>query len=127
MLGDKPVIATVAVKDMEAAKGFYEGKLGLKADEARPDGTRYKAGNTYIFVYPSQFAGTNKATYAAWAVGSDLDKIVEDLKSKDVKFEQYDGIPGVTREGDIHKFGEMRAVWITDPEGNILNLVDEQM
>ena len=30
MLGDKDVIATVAVKDLEVARRFYEGVLGLK-------------------------------------------------------------------------------------------------
>jgi catechol 2,3-dioxygenase-like lactoylglutathione lyase family enzyme len=29
MLGDKTAVATIAVKDMEAAKKFYEGTLGL--------------------------------------------------------------------------------------------------
>ena len=127
MLGDKPAIATIAVKDMAVATKFYEETLGLKKDEERPDGTRFKTGDSYVFVYPSSFAGTNKATYAAWAVGSDLEKIAADLKSKDVKFEQYDDIPGVTREGDIHNFGESKGVWFQDPDGNILHLNDQQM
>jgi catechol 2,3-dioxygenase-like lactoylglutathione lyase family enzyme len=127
MLGDKPVIATIAVKDMEAAKKFYEGTLGLKPEEPGPDGTRFKSGDSYVFVYPSQYAGSNKATYATWAVGGDLAKIAADLKTKGVTFEQYDDIPGVTREGDIHKMGDMSAVWFKDPDGNILNMVDNQM
>ena len=31
MLGDKTAFATIAVKDMDAAKKFYEDTLGLKA------------------------------------------------------------------------------------------------
>lgn len=127
MLGDKTAVATIAVKDMDAAKKFYEGKLGLTAEEERPDGTRYKSGNSYVFVYPSQFGGTNKATYVAWAVGDDLDKIVADLKGKGVTFEQYDSIPGVTREGDIHTMGDLKGVWFKDPDGNILNVINQKM
>ena len=127
MLGDKPVAAVVAVKDMEAGKKFYGETLGLTVgDTDDPGGTMYKCGNgTSIFVYPSQFAGSNQATAATWGVGQDLDKIVADLKSKGVKFEQYDNLPEVKREGDIHVMGELRAVWFKDPDGNILNLVNQ--
>ena len=83
----------------------------------------YKCGSSQLFVYPSEFAGTNKATAASWVVGDDLDKIIADLKSKGVKFEQYD-MPNVTREGDVHVMGEMRAAWFKDPDGNMLNLVN---
>lgn len=126
MLSDRPVAAVIAVKDMDAAKGFYEGTLGLtKSDMDDPGGVMYKAGNgTMLFIYTSQFAGTNQATAATWAVGSDLEKIVENLKSKGVTFEHYDNMPQTKLEGDIHVMGEIKAVWFKDPEGNILNVVN---
>ena len=58
---------------------------------------------------------------AAWQV-ADLDAEVSALRSRGITFERYD-MPGVTREGDIHSFGNRRAAWFKDPEGNILNLV----
>jgi len=127
MLGDKTAVATIAVKDMETAKKFYEGVLGLTVDKVDPGGggNLYKSGNSNVLVYPSQFAGSNKATAASWGVGDDLEKVIEDLKGKGVKFEQYDNIPNVKREGDIHVMGDLRAVWFKDPDGNILNLVNE--
>jgi catechol 2,3-dioxygenase-like lactoylglutathione lyase family enzyme len=122
MLGDKNCGAVLAVKDMAAAKDFYENKLGLtKAGGDDQMGVLYKSGDSMILVYPSEFAGTNKATAAGWDVGDDLEKVVEGLKSKGVKFEQYD-LPGVTREGDIHVMGDMKAAWFKDPDGNILNI-----
>ena len=125
MLGDKTAVATLAVKDMGAAKKFYEGTLGLTKEKEDPMGISYKSGNSKLFVYSSEFAGTNKATAVAWGVGSDLDKIAADLKTKGVTFEQYDNLPGVTRQGDVHVMGDLRAVWFKDPDGNILNLVNE--
>ena len=126
MLGDKIAVATIAVKDMAAAKKFYEETLGLKPQGGKDaGGTIYKTGSSSLFVYESQFAGTNKATAVSWGVGDDLEKIIEDLKSKGVKFEQYDNIPGVTREGDIHLMGELKAAWFKDPDGNLLNLVNQ--
>jgi predicted enzyme related to lactoylglutathione lyase len=125
MLGDKSASAVIAVKDMEKAAKFYEGTLGLtKTDMSDPSGTMYKSGDSMIFVYPSEYAGTNKATALAWGVGDDLDKIIEDLKAKGVTFEHYD-MPGMKLEGDVHVMGDMRAAWFKDPDGNILNLVNQ--
>lgn len=127
MLGDKAVAAVVAVKNMDAAKKFYGETLGLKkGDMDSPGGTMYTAGSgTMLFVYPSEFAGTNRATAATWGVGDDLDKIVDDLKGKGVTFEHYDNLPEAKLEGDVHVMGETRAVWFKDPDGNILNLVNQ--
>ena len=124
MLGDKDVCAVVAVKDIDAAKSFYEEKLGLKKVEDGEDGVMFKSGNSGIFVYPSQYAGTNQATAAAWMV-DDVPGLVEQLKGKGVTFEQYDNLPGVKREGDVHVMGSMKAAWFKDPDGNILNIVSK--
>ncbi len=126
MLGDKSAAATIAVKDMGAAKKFYEETLGLKkSDMDSPGGTIYKSGDSMVFVYPSEFAGTNKATTASWGVGDDFDAIVDDLRSKGVEFEHYDNMPETKLEGDVHVMGEMKAVWFKDPDGNILNIVNQ--
>jgi catechol 2,3-dioxygenase-like lactoylglutathione lyase family enzyme len=126
MLGDKMVTATVAVKDMDAAKKFYGETLGLaKTDTDDPSGTMFKSGSSMLFVYPSQYAGTNKATAASWGVGDDLGKIVEELKGKGVKFEHYPDLPNVTMDGDVHVMGELKAAWFKDPDGNVLNIVNQ--
>ncbi|HSW85073.1 MAG TPA: VOC family protein [Candidatus Saccharimonadales bacterium] len=124
MLGDKDVCATIAVKDMEAAKKFYGETLGLEASMETPAGIFYKSGNSGVFVYPSNVAGTNQATYAAWTV-EDVEGAVEGLKAKGVSFEHYPDLPDVTVDGDIHTMGDMKAVWFKDPEGNILNIVNK--
>jgi len=126
MLGDKDAAATVAVKDLAAAQKFYEGTLGLtKVGGDDPGGVMYKSGNSMVFVYQSEFAGTNKATAISWGVGADIEKVVEDLKAKGVTFEHYDSIPGATLQGDVHVMGEMKAAWFKDPDGNIMNIVNK--
>jgi len=121
MLKDNAAIATIAVKDLKAAKKFYEGTLGLKPDTGREGAQGYKSGGSLFFVYESQYAGTNQATAATWVL-EDVDGTVKDLKAKGVTFEHYD-MPGMTHEGDVHVAGEMRAAWFKDPDGNILALV----
>ena len=124
MLGDHDVAATLAITDIDAARSFYEGTLGLKPVMEFPDSVVYTAGNSRLMVYRSDFAGTNKATVATWAVGDQLETIVEDLRSNGVSFEHYD-LPGTTRDGDIHEMDGMRGVWFKDPDGNIIGLINQ--
>jgi catechol 2,3-dioxygenase-like lactoylglutathione lyase family enzyme len=123
MLGSKDAAATLPVSDLGRARDFYEGTLGLTVLLEVPGSLLYKSGNSAVLVYPSEYAGTNQATAATWAVGEELDTIVQELGAKGVTFEQYD-LPGVSREGDVHVLGEFRSVWFKDPDGNILNLVN---
>lgn len=121
MLGS--AFATLPVKDQQAAAKFYEGILGLEKLQESPGGTFYQTGSSKIFVYPSTYAGTNKATAAAWEV-DDVEETVETLSGKGVLFEEYDGIPGVTRKGKIHTLDaeSAKAAWFIDPSGNILSI-----
>jgi catechol 2,3-dioxygenase-like lactoylglutathione lyase family enzyme len=123
MLKDSNVCAVLAVKDLDEAKEFYENKLDLGKGKEDPGGVLYKSGDSALYVYVSKDnAGTNQATAAAWNVET-IEEVVEDLKSRGVKFEHYD-FPGTKREGDIHVMGPVKGAWFKDPSGNILNIVE---
>jgi catechol 2,3-dioxygenase-like lactoylglutathione lyase family enzyme len=124
-LGSRDAIATIAVKDLARAKQFYGGTLGLKP--VGPDGANdelqvYRTGTSRLLIYRSQYAGTNQATSATWGLGEELEAVVQALKAKGVAFEHYDDMPGTTRHGDVHVFGDFKAAWLKDPDGNILHL-----
>jgi catechol 2,3-dioxygenase-like lactoylglutathione lyase family enzyme len=125
MLSDKDAAANIAVKNLETARKFYEDTLGLKQVGAEGDElVVYKSGNTILNVYRSQYAGTNKATAVTWAVGDDVEGIVRALKAKGVVFEHYD-MPDMRLEGDVHVAGNMKVAWFKDPDGNILNIINQ--
>ncbi len=125
MLGSNNMHVDIAVKDLAAAKAFYQGKLGLELDHEDDHGCQYyKSGNGTFKVYQSSSAGTNKATYASWDV-DDVAAMVEELKDKGISFEHYD-MPGVTHEGDVHVMGNVKAAWFKDPDGNILCVGNEE-
>ncbi|HYF99979.1 MAG TPA: VOC family protein [Candidatus Saccharimonadales bacterium] len=125
MLGDKNCSANIAVRDLEVAKDFYENTLGLHRISTFEDEVIvYKSGNSSIVVYRSEFAGTNKATCVTWAVGKEIERTIKELKDKGVRFEHYD-IPNTTLNDDIHVAGDMKVAWFKDPDGNILNLINE--
>jgi catechol 2,3-dioxygenase-like lactoylglutathione lyase family enzyme len=118
MLGDSPVVANVAVSDMDAAKQFYQNKLGLNQTDESPAGVMYGQGEGRLFVYQSQTAGSGQATCASWKV-DDVRAAVDELTSKGINFEHYD-MPGGTYQDGIHTMGDMQAAWFKDPDGNVL-------
>ncbi|HSX05635.1 MAG TPA: VOC family protein [Candidatus Saccharimonadales bacterium] len=122
MVGAANAQPTIGVSDLEKATAFYGGVLGLKVVSENPYEVVYQSGNGQLSVYKTEYAGTNKATYATWEV-ADIAAEAAGLKDKGVMFEQYD-MPGVTRDGDIHTLGDSgeKAAWFTDPDGNILCL-----
>jgi catechol 2,3-dioxygenase-like lactoylglutathione lyase family enzyme len=125
MLGQINAVANLAVKDLGRAKTFYERTLGLREVENMGEEVSVlKSGDTVINVYRSEYAGTNKATAVTWAVGDNIDRLVDELKSKGVTFEHYD-MPDTRLEGDVHVFGDLRVAWFKDPDGNILNLINQ--
>jgi catechol 2,3-dioxygenase-like lactoylglutathione lyase family enzyme len=119
MLNEADATVVLAVKDIDEAKKFYEETLGLKKEKEDEGGVLYRSGSSKVYVYPSEFAGTNKATAAAWSV-NDLEAVVQELQGKGVKFEEYDNLPGSKRDGVIHSWGDYKTSWFKDPSGNIL-------
>ena len=126
MFSDKDPIATLGVKNLGAAKEFYEGKLGLKSDPSSPEMPvlTYRCGKGQILVYESQYAGTNEATAVTWMITGDIQEFVKALRAKGVTFEHYD-FPGATHDGDVHVMGNIRNAWFKDPDGNIHSIVSE--
>ena len=78
MLGDKDAAANIAVKDLETARKFYEGILGLrKIGSEGQEAILYKSGNSTVIVYQSQYAGTNQTTALTYGVGEDIERVVQ--------------------------------------------------
>jgi catechol 2,3-dioxygenase-like lactoylglutathione lyase family enzyme len=111
--------ATIAVTDIERAKAFYGGTLGLSMKEEDPGGVLYETGGTWILVYPSQFAGTNQATGMTFEV-NDVEATVTELAGRGITFEQYD-FPGLKTDArGIAEIEGERGAWFKDPDGNII-------
>ncbi|MBK5115379.1 MAG: VOC family protein [Thermoleophilia bacterium] len=119
------VLANVAVSDVEAARKFYEGKLGLAPVTVRGDGgTTYDCGDgTSLHIYSSpDNAGLSSATQVGW-VTPEIEAAVAELVAAGVEFEQYDSGSIQTDERGIATIGDDRAAWFKDPDGNILGLI----
>jgi catechol 2,3-dioxygenase-like lactoylglutathione lyase family enzyme len=119
MLKTAKAMATVAVKDLKTARAFYEGSLGLTPTGPQEPGTAsYGSAGGPLFLYESQYAGSNKATAVTWDVGSQVEDLAQALKAKGVVFERYD-MPDLTLRGDVYVNDHMKVAWFKDPDGNI--------
>ena len=121
MLRDKSSSAIVAVTDIDRAKTFYATVLGLDlVDHSMGEVLVFRTGETHLVVYRSDDAGSNRANAVVWGVGDEIEAIAADLKARGAAFEHYPDIG--TLEGDVHAAGDMKMVWLRDPDGNILHL-----
>ena len=128
MFKDRNSSAIVAVSDIERARAFYEDTLGLTRQSA-PMGEEagvlnFRTGDTFLGVYRSDYAGTNKANAVTWDMKGDLMESVTALKAKGVAFENYGDMDGMTFKDGVYSSGEIKLAWFKDPDGNILHLTE---
>ena len=128
MLSSYTPVATLPVSDQTKARGFYEDTLGLSVDQDTPGGVTYTCGSGKLFVYESAYAGTNKATAVSFDVPvSDFDSQVNELRDKGIDFMTFEMEGTEWNDGVATLGGEVKAVWFTDPDGNILNISSGEM
>ena len=120
MLGTTMVVATVPVTDLDRAKEFYGGTLGLKLLWENPASVRFGCGpGSELSVFKRAPLGTEH-TLAHFEV-VDIDAEVRDLVAKGVEFVDYTEGPLVTTD-HIARLGPARGAWFHDPDGNTLGL-----
>jgi catechol 2,3-dioxygenase-like lactoylglutathione lyase family enzyme len=118
------VAAAVAVSDMDRAREFYEGKLGLSVSIDSGDNLQYQCAEGTVFhVYLSpEHAGKSTATLAGWGV-NDVESVVDELTERGVAFERYNEGPIITDEKGIATFeGGAKVAYFRDPDGNTLSV-----
>lgn len=125
MLQKYPMFAYIPANDVARARQFYEKKLGFKPQEEIAGGVTYEfSKGTACFLYPAApAAGTSEASQAFWMV-DDLEREMADLRSRGVKFEDYDE-PDFKTVNGIFVGGGAKAAWFKDTEGNIMAVVQD--
>jgi predicted enzyme related to lactoylglutathione lyase len=103
------------------ARAFYHDILGFEVQD-RPEASQFliHAGEgTGFVVYET---GHTKAEHTvATIVVDDLAAAMSDLRSRGVKFEEYD-LPNVKTVDGVASMGGEQSAWFTDSEGNIISL-----
>ena len=118
------VTCILPVKDMQRARRFYEGGLGLEAIGEKPDGKFvYHCRGTEVALFPR--AEGTLATHTALSFQvDDIGTAVAALKARGVVFADYD-LPGLKTVEHVCVLGAEKAAWFEDTEGNILCLHED--
>ena len=123
MLTDSKAFSGFAVPDLEAAREFYGSTLGLKVTEEHGLLTLHLPGDRPTLIYPKPDHAPANYTILNFPV-DDIDAAVDDLASRGVEFERYDGMDQDDRA--IFRGGGPYIAWFTDPAGNILSVLQER-
>jgi catechol 2,3-dioxygenase-like lactoylglutathione lyase family enzyme len=121
MFKDTKAFSGFAVPDIETAKRFYGETLGIETSEEHGLLTLHLAGGERpTLVYPKPGHTPADYTILNFPV-DDIDAAVDELSSRGIEFERYDGM-------DQDERGIMRAVgppiaWFKDPAGNVLSVI----
>ena len=122
MFGDTKAFSGFAVDDIPAAKKFYGETLGLKVTEENGMLTLHIAGDRPILVYPKPDHTPATYTILNFPV-DDIDRAVDELTSRGVRFERYEQVPA--DEKGIVRGGGPLIAWFTDPAGNVLSVLQQ--
>lgn len=115
-------------RDLDRAREWYAGKLGLHPVEERPGGLRYRCGPTVFCLFASAGAADGSFTQLAFQV-ADIEAEVAGLRERGVVFEEYD-LPGFRTVNGIvdidsnypSKGAGERGAFFRDSEGNMISL-----
>ncbi len=107
-----------ATGDIEAAKKFYGETLGITVEEI-PPGLSLKTGEKTTLIYNKPDFEPATYTILNFQV-DDVDGAVDELASRGVEFERYDGMD--QDEKGIARGDGPTIAWFKDPAGNILSV-----
>lgn len=125
MFKDTKAFSGFSVNDTTKAKEFYSTILGLDVREGM-EGTLelHIKGNNPMVVYPKPNHVPATFTVLNFPV-QNVEKSVEQLKSKGVVFESYDLPDFKTDDDNVFRGGGPLIAWFKDPAGNIFSVIQQ--
>jgi catechol 2,3-dioxygenase-like lactoylglutathione lyase family enzyme len=122
MFHDTNAFSGFSVDDVERAKQFYGGTLGLDVSEENGLLTLSLAGGGRVLAYPKPNHEPATFTVLNFPV-TDIEAAVDELRTAGVQFERYEGDLETDEKG-IFRGGGPLIAWFRDPSGNILSVLE---
>ena len=126
MLKGSEAYSGFSVNDLDKAREFYGATLGLEVEGDSAQGLRLQvAGPSGVFIYSKDDHVPATYTILNFRV-DDIDKAVDELAGKGVKFENYEGVTdakGIARGKSIGQGPDI--AWFKDPAGNFLSVLND--
>lgn len=124
MLQQSKAFSGFSVNDISEAKQFYGKTLGLNVSEDHGMLTLHLQGGAEVLVYPKPNHAPASFTILNFPV-EDVDKAVDDLGRRGVKFEHYDIGEIKTDAKGVMRGNGPTIAWFKDPAGNVLSVLDQ--
>ena len=123
MFANTKAFSGFAVDDLQKAREFYGGTLGVKTSEQWGLMTLHLAGDRPTLVY--QKPDHTPATYTILNFPvDDIDKAVDELAARGVQPVRYDGF--AQDEKGIFREEGPDIAWFRDPAGNVLAVLQQE-
>ena len=103
MLESAPTIAFLATTDVERARGFHEGVLGLRLVTNERQTLVFDCSRTMLRISEFESFQPQAFTVLGWVV-DDIESTMTRLAERGVEFERYEGL-GQNERGDSHLCG----------------------
>jgi catechol 2,3-dioxygenase-like lactoylglutathione lyase family enzyme len=124
MFAETKAFSGFAVDDVQKAREFYEGTLGVRVSEEHGLLTLHLAGERNTLIYPKPDFTPATYTILNFPV-DDIDEAVDELASRGVRFARYDGFEQDAK-GIARGEGGPDIAWFTDPAGNVLSVLQDR-
>ena len=122
MLRDSKAFSGFSVDDLDTARAFYEGTLGLEVEMGESGLALNIDGRPSVYLYPKPNHEPATFTVLNFPV-TDIDAAVDQLIAAGVTFEHYaEGFDQDERGIARGQYGPPIA-WFRDPAGNILSVI----
>lgn len=121
MLGSSRLQTIVCTSRPDEAERFYSGTLGLSLKGRSMGAFVYEVQGSVLRVSPVPSMRPSEHTVLGFAV-PDLDAVLTALGEKSLVPERIPGLPHDAR-GVVRAPDGSRVVWIRDPDGNLLSIV----
>jgi catechol 2,3-dioxygenase-like lactoylglutathione lyase family enzyme len=125
MLEKSKAYSGFSVNDTQKAKEFYGRTLGLEVSESNGLLNLRLAGGTTVLIYPKPNHTPATFTILNFPVDN-VEKAVDDLTKRGVRFEIYNQPNLRTDERGIFRGGGPVIAWFKDPAGNILSVLEQK-
>jgi catechol 2,3-dioxygenase-like lactoylglutathione lyase family enzyme len=124
MFKDSKAFSGFSVNDLAKAKDFYGKTLGVDVADGPMGNLELRlGGGTSVFVYPKDNHEPATYTILNFPVPN-VEKAVDELTAKGVKFEHYGSDFGQDAKG-IARDGQGPAIaWFKDPAGNVVSVLE---
>lgn len=124
MLTNSQAFSSFSANDIPKAMEFYDKTLGVKVSESDGMMTLHLPDGAKVLVYPKPNHAAATFTVLNFPV-ENVDRAVDELTQRGVRFEHYDSPDLKTDEKGICRgSGGPVIAWFKDPAGNILSVLE---